>query len=83
MKKRQAKKIFKASFTYWRYLFAENRMNEFRPLPYWSHGFTNVSYWDAKAYKERANPRFREALRGTREFGKMIYKVAWGSTICH
>lgn len=81
MKKRQAKKILKASFTYWRYLSTKGRLKVFRPLPYWSYDYFNAPNWDAKAYKERSNPRFRKALRVTRKFGKTIYKVAWGGTI--
>lgn len=76
---RQAKKILKASFTYWRYLSMKERLQDFRPLPYWSCDFFNAPYWDAKAYKERSNPRFRKALRVTRKFSRPIYEVAWGS----
>lgn len=74
MKTRQAKKILKASFTYWRYLSMKGRLQDFRPLPYWSCGL-----WDIKAYKERSNPRFRKALRVTRKFSRPIYRVAWGA----
>ena len=81
MKTRQAKNILKASFTYWRYLIIKRRRESFRALPYWSHGFPVVPYWDVKAYKEPLNPRFRKALRATRKFGKTIFKVAWGDTI--
>ena len=81
MKTRQAKKIVKASFTYWRYLSMKGRLQDFRPLPYWSCNFFNAPNWDAKAYKERLNPRFCEALRVTRGFGRTIYKVAWGGMI--
>lgn len=81
MKTRQAKKILKASFTYWRYLVKNDRVKEYRPLPYWSHGISDRQYWDIKAYKERLNPRFREALRVTRKFGRMVYKAAWDGTI--
>lgn len=78
---RQAKKILKASFTYWRYLSMKGRLQDFRPLPYWSCAFSDVPYWDVKAYKEPLNPRFRKALRVTRKFGKMVYKAAWGGSI--
>lgn len=83
MKTRQAKKILKASFTYWRYLSMKGRLQDFRPIPYWSCNFFNAPNWDAKAYKERLNPRFREALRVTRGFGRMVYRVAWGASICY
>lgn len=81
MKTRQAKKILKASFTYWRYLYMKGRLKDFRPLPYWSCDFFNVPNWDTKAYKERLNPRFREALRVTHGFGRIVCKVAWGNSI--
>lgn len=83
MKTRQAKKIVKASFTYLRYLVIKNRAKEYRPLPYWSHGFPDAPYWDIEAYKERANSRCRKALKVTRKFGKMVYKVAWGGMIIY
>lgn len=41
MKTRQAKKILKASFTYWRYLVKNDRVKDYRPLPYWSHGISD------------------------------------------
>ena len=37
---RQAKKIFKASFTYWRYLSIKGWLQDFRSLPYWSCDFS-------------------------------------------
>lgn len=82
MKTRQAKKIIKASFTYWRYLDKNNRAKEYRSLPYWSHGFPVVPYWDIEAYKEPFNSRFCKALKVTRKFGRMVCKVAWGMINC-
>ncbi len=73
---RQAKKIFKASFTYCRYLSIKGP-RFFVRYPLVLRLF-NAPYWDIKAYKERSNPRFRKALRVTRKFSRPIYEVAWG-----
>lgn len=52
-------------------------------MPYWSHGFPDAPYWDIDAYKERSNSRYRKAMKVTRKFGKMVYKVAWGGMIIY
>lgn len=76
MKTRQAKKIVKSSFTYLRYLVVINRAKEYRPLPYWSHGFPDAPNLSIEVYKELDNPRFRKAMKVTRKFWEMVYKVA-------
>lgn len=80
MKTRQAKKIFKLSFTYWRYLRITGRLAEFRPLPYWIKGQDGTPYRYVGIYNELRNPRFMKALRVTRKFSRPIYEVAWWGT---